>query len=45
MLISEGGYMKQRDRAKGDMRLVDDIRRLQRCAKRLSLHLSLLKSG
>ncbi len=42
MLISEGGYMKQRDRAKGDMRLVDDI---QRCAKRLSLHLSLLKSG
>ena len=28
MLISEGGYMKQRDRAKGDMRLVDDIRRL-----------------
>ena len=28
MLISEGGYMKQRDRVKGDMRLVDDIRRL-----------------
>ena len=28
MLISEGGYMKQRDRAKGEMRLVNDISRL-----------------